>query len=60
MVELVAGVQEVVEYLVRVDLDELGIDETQYDEMLVNTHGFRIHIFCTIRMQYLIKAWILI
>ena len=49
MVELVAGVQEVVEYLVRVDLDELGIDETQYDEMLVNTRsfGFRIHIFFT-------------
>ena len=59
MVELVAGVQEVVEYLVRVDLDELGIDETQYDEMLVNAHrfgpGFRIHIFCTIRMQFLKK-----
>ena len=51
MVELVAGVQEVVEYLVRVDLDELGIDETQYDEMLVNTlsfgSGLLIHIFCT-------------
>ena len=32
---VVRVVQEIVEYLVRVDLDKLGIDDLQFEEMKV-------------------------
>ena len=34
-IKMAALLQEIVEYLVRVDLDRMGIDENQFEEMKV-------------------------